>query len=136
MGTWDVGPFDNDTAADFRGAWDDAPAGERAEKVRTALVTTVESGDYLDADEACEAVAAAALIAELLPEGAVLPGEERPYPPRESLPDLIGLRALAVRALDRVVAEGSELRELWDESGGEEWLAGIAALRTALAAAR
>lgn len=25
MGTWDVGPFDNDTAADFSGSLDEAP---------------------------------------------------------------------------------------------------------------
>lgn len=29
MGTWDVGPFDNDTAAEFSGDLDQAPAGDR-----------------------------------------------------------------------------------------------------------
>ncbi|GAA3885077.1 DUF4259 domain-containing protein [Streptomyces sedi] len=134
MGAWDVGPFDNDMAADFVVALDRAPAGARAGKVRAALVTTVENGEYLDSHEACEAVAAAALIVEQLPGATALPGEERPYRPSEPLPDLTGLRELAVRALDRVVAGDSELRELWDESDGEEWLADIAALRAALVA--
>lgn len=36
MGTWDVGPFDNDTAADFCGDLEEAAAGEREGVVRGA----------------------------------------------------------------------------------------------------
>ena len=36
MGAWDIGPFDNDMAADFGGALDHAEPGERVEKVRAA----------------------------------------------------------------------------------------------------
>ncbi|MFF8913696.1 DUF4259 domain-containing protein [Streptomyces sp. NPDC015032] len=34
------------------------------------------------------------------------------------------LSPLAVRALDRVMGESSELRELWDDAGEEEWRSG------------
>ncbi|MFC4116833.1 DUF4259 domain-containing protein [Nonomuraea zeae] len=37
MGTWDVGPFDNDTAADWCGGLQDAAAGERTALLRRAL---------------------------------------------------------------------------------------------------
>ena len=61
MGTWGIGPFDNDTAADFAGDLDDALPGEPEALVRGVLTRTVKATGYLD--EAQEAVAAAALIA-------------------------------------------------------------------------
>ncbi|MFD0020611.1 DUF4259 domain-containing protein [Streptomyces sp. NPDC058382] len=39
MATWDVGSFDNDTAADFGGGLDEAAAGEREGIVRSAPPT-------------------------------------------------------------------------------------------------
>ncbi|MFG2559353.1 DUF4259 domain-containing protein [Streptomyces sp. NPDC048496] len=46
------------------------------------------------------------------------------------------LSPLAVRALDRVMGEASELRELWDDGGmNEQWAAGITRLREVLVAA-
>ncbi|MFH8500527.1 DUF4259 domain-containing protein [Streptomyces coeruleorubidus] len=44
------------------------------------------------------------------------------------------LRPLAVEALDRVVAEKSELAELWDETpSGPQWRQSISRLRAVLA---
>ncbi|MYV50114.1 DUF4259 domain-containing protein [Streptomyces sp. SID2888] len=37
MGTWDGGPFGNDTAADFCGDLDEAAAGEREGIIRGTL---------------------------------------------------------------------------------------------------
>ncbi|MFD6987164.1 DUF4259 domain-containing protein, partial [Streptomyces sp. NPDC059956] len=42
MGTWDVGPFDNDTAADFGGDLDEVAAGEREGIVRSALTRVID----------------------------------------------------------------------------------------------
>ena len=61
MGTWGIGPFDNDTAADFAGDLDNALPGEPEALVRGVLTRTVKATGYLD--EGQEAVAAAALIA-------------------------------------------------------------------------
>ncbi|MFJ1600166.1 DUF4259 domain-containing protein [Streptomyces sp. NPDC088261] len=37
MGTWDIGPFDKDTSADFGDDLDEAAAGEREGVVRSTL---------------------------------------------------------------------------------------------------
>ncbi|GHI89935.1 DUF4259 domain-containing protein [Streptomyces xanthophaeus] len=131
MGTWDVGPFDNDTAADFSGSLDEAPEGERETLIRAALACAADTPGYLDQDIAAEAIAAAALVAAQRPGGEPV---TTPYGPDLPLPELpADLRGLAVRALDRVVTEPSELMELWEES--EEsgpWRAGVSQLRSVL----
>ncbi|MGW2743308.1 DUF4259 domain-containing protein [Streptomyces sp. NPDC001450] len=129
MGTWDTGPFDNDTAADWCNGLDDAAADERAGLVRDALVRAVDTEDYLEAPEAEEAVAAAALVAARLPGGAI-PSPH--YGPEEPLPDLTALRPLALQALDRVVTEPSELLDLWEDSEGGPWRSGVERMRQIL----
>jgi hypothetical protein len=70
MGTWDAGPFDNDTAADWCGDLDNAAPGQRSAMVRSALTAVLDNGDdYLDSDVAAEAIAAAALVASQLRGG-------------------------------------------------------------------
>ncbi|MFR9757596.1 DUF4259 domain-containing protein, partial [Streptomyces sp. TR06-5] len=58
MGTWDTGPFDNDTAADFANALDEAEPEAREALIRGVLVRTIDATGYLT--EAEEAVAAGA----------------------------------------------------------------------------
>ncbi|MFF6791030.1 hypothetical protein ACVW0K_002120 [Streptomyces filamentosus] len=131
MGTWDVGPFDNDTAADFSYRVDEAPEGGKAEVLRTAFRLVTEVGEEeLDADLAVEAIASAALVAAQCPGGEPVTA----YGPKEPLGALPEeLRPAAVAALDRVLTEPSELLELWEESDGEEWKAGVLKLRGVLA---
>ena len=79
MGTWDVGPFDNDTAADWCGDLHDAAPAQRTSVVRSALTTVLDNGDdYLDSNLADEAIAAAAIVASQLPGGARITS---PYAP-------------------------------------------------------
>lgn len=133
MGAWGVGPFDNDTAADWCGDLDDQPARKRAHAVRQALASAANETDYLDADLAQEAVAAGALVAGYCPGGEKLASA---YGPKEPLPleaDLPALRALAIQAIDRIVADDSELAELWDESDDPSWREGLQVLRGILA---
>ncbi|CAL9537764.1 DUF4259 domain-containing protein [Streptomyces sp. enrichment culture] len=129
MGTWGPGPFDNDTAADFADTLDETAPEGRAALVRDALVRAADTPMYLDAGFADEAVAAAALVAAQCPGGE---GADPVYGPGEPLPDLTGLRPLAVEALDRVLSEPSELLELWAGPGGARWRAGVGRLRDAL----
>ncbi|MFJ3145820.1 DUF4259 domain-containing protein [Streptomyces halstedii] len=135
MGTWGMGHFDSDTAADFAGRLDDTPPAEREAVVKEALAVTAGTGagEYLDADDGVVAVAAAALLAAQRPGGTPV---DSAYAPDEPVPPLAPeLRELAVRALDRVVADASELLELWADVGeGEEWSAGVRSLRATLAA--
>lgn len=67
MGTWDVGPFDNDTAADFGGDLDEVAEGEREGIVRSALTRVIDTAAYLEAPASEVAVAAAALVAAQCP---------------------------------------------------------------------
>jgi len=131
MGAWDVGTFDNDTAADW--AYELHGAEDLA-LVESAIEAVLITGsDYLDADEACEALAACEVIARLRGQW----GERSPHteavdvwveahpvsPPDELL-------SRAVDAIDRILAEASELRELWDESDErDQWHAAVAELR-------
>lgn len=134
MGTWDIGPFDNDTAADFSYRVDEAPDGERADVLLAAFREVTDTGDeYLDADLAMEAVAAAALLAAQCPGGEPVTTSYGPKKPLGVLPG--ELRPQAVAALDRILAADSELLELWEESGADEWKAGVLRLREVLAGA-
>ncbi|WP_405636437.1 DUF4259 domain-containing protein [Streptomyces sp. NBC_01178] len=133
MGAWDIGYFDNDTAADFGGRVDDAAAEKKADVLREVLAAAAGTGreDYAEGEEA---VAAAALVAAQCPGGEPV---TTAYGPKEPLPPLpADLRPLAVRALDRLTAPNAEPLDLWAEAGEDQaWLAGIAALRAVLAAA-
>ncbi|MFB7606216.1 DUF4259 domain-containing protein [Streptomyces gardneri] len=132
MGTWDIGPFDSDTAADFSYRVDEAPAEKRAEVLREAFREVTSTGDdeFLDSYFAVKAVASAALVAAQCPGGDPV---TTAYGPKQPLPELpVALRPLAVAALDRVLGPESELLELWEESDGEEWKAGIRKLRAVL----
>ncbi|MEW1914780.1 DUF4259 domain-containing protein [Kitasatospora sp. NPDC085895] len=99
--------------------------------VRTTLIRTIETRDYLESPEGAEAVAAAALIAVQCPGGEPI---STSYGPDQALPIFaIDLRPLAVEALDRVVAEESELADLWDETvNGPTWRQTISRIRAVL----
>lgn len=144
MGTWDTGHFDNDTAADFAGDLDSATAERRVEVVREALARVAGGGGPVrtagadpsgpDAGEAVVAVAAAALVAAQCPGG---PPVETVYGPDEPLPRFPEeLRESAFLALERVLAAGSELAELWADAEGwtGPWRRGVEALRDSLMA--
>lgn len=133
MGTWDIGHFDNDTAADFSGSLDDAAEADRPGILRETLLRVARMEEYLDSDEAAEAVAAAALVAAQCPGGEPVTTAYGPDEPIPALPP--ELRGLAVSALDRTLREPSELLELWDESGsGPAWRADVLRLRDVLVA--
>ncbi|MEV4416395.1 DUF4259 domain-containing protein [Catellatospora sp. NPDC049609] len=135
MGTWDTGPFDNDSAADWCGALDDAAPGERLAMIRSALAGAADAVGFLDDRAGVRAVAAAAVVLSQRPGAEPLTS---PYAPDFLLdggsvviPDDVA--ALAVRALDRVAGEDSEWREMWEETGdAADALAVVRDLRTAL----
>ncbi|MCZ9353781.1 DUF4259 domain-containing protein [Streptomyces mutabilis] len=131
MGTWDIGPFDNDTAADFAGDLDKAAVDEREPMVRRVLKRAADCADFPDAVDAERAVAAAALVVAQHPDGEPACSS---YDPSEPLPDFpADLRTLAIDALDQVVAELSELAELWgDAKHGPKWRQDITRLRDVL----
>jgi hypothetical protein len=137
MGAWDIGPFDNDTAADFTNDLDDAAEHERIPLLRRALDAVVACDAYLDSDFGVKALAAAAIVARDLPGGQEFTSDA--YGPEEPIPPIpADLYPLAVRAIDRILGEDSEIRQLWlegDETGDSPWLASPRRLRDILAAA-
>ncbi|MBR7828295.1 DUF4259 domain-containing protein [Actinospica sp. MGRD01-02] len=117
MGAWDIGPFDNDTAADFANDLDDAAEHERIPLLRRALDAVIACDAYLDSDFGVEALAASAIAARELPGG------------QEFASDAY---------VERILGEDSEIRQLWlegDETGDGPWLASTRRLRDILAAA-
>jgi hypothetical protein len=120
MGTWDVGPFNNDTAADWCGDLHDAAGDQRLSLVHATLSAVVNNDDkYITNRLADRAIAAAAVVASQLPGGEPL---VTPYAPNFLLEggtlDIPGsIPLLALRAMDRIVGDDSEWRDLWDDAG-------------------
>jgi hypothetical protein len=107
---------------DFIGNLADHP--ENADSVlREALETAAHMGGYLDASEGSDALAAAGIVAiaaggsPLQPEA---PVDEYARKISRRVPN--GLAPLAIEAIDRVLGDESELRELWEEQDAvDEW---------------
>lgn len=129
MGAWGVLAFDNDTANDWVYGLDDVHDLSLVE----SAFHEVESADgYLDSDIACEALAACEVLARLRGR----PGYTNAFTesvdawveahPLEPSTELLA-RASAV--MDLILGEGSELRQLWGEAGGDEWRAAVEDLR-------
>jgi hypothetical protein len=125
VGAWDSGPFENDDGAEFVAQLCAAPNWGT---VREALQAALRP-DYLEAQLASEAVAAAAIVAAAYSgDNSLAPSAGR------GLLRLLGtapveLRVLAAEALPRI-AEQSELAELWNESedGGVRWIESLSAI--------
>ncbi|MFG2755327.1 DUF4259 domain-containing protein [Streptomyces wuyuanensis] len=130
MGTWGTGPFDNDTAADFANALDDAEPEACEALIRGVLIRTIDATGYLT--EAEEAVAAAALIAAQCPGGEPV---DTSYGPETSMPMFpSGLRALADEALARVVSDAAGPASDWvDPEDWTHWRSALTRLRAVLA---
>jgi hypothetical protein len=134
MGAWSHEPFGNDTASDWAYGLDDA---RDLRLIQGAVNAVVEGEDgYLDASIAEEAVAAAEVIAHLLGRGT----QHDSYTERvQAWASSISakpnpeLRRKARQALQRILSEDSELRELWQESDEyAAWEGSIKALQYAI----
>jgi Domain of unknown function (DUF4259) len=133
MGAWGHAPFDNDDAADWVADLERAPDDELLERTLTA-VAAAGADEYVEEPDGASAIAAAEVVAAALTgsrdrleaggpfaEGAVAWVEARGAGVR---PELAGLALTALRR----VRDKSELRELWDDAGADDWLAELAAL--------
>jgi hypothetical protein len=135
MGTWSIEPFGNDHAADWVIELENA---EDLTPIRDAIEAVIDAEDeYLEASDSEIAVAAIAVLARVHGASA----EEVPLDSAveewiarvEADPDP-ALVDLAFAALDRIVGEQSELRELWEETDEfEAWMASMQALRAGVA---
>lgn len=134
MGTWSHESFGNDTANDWAYELEDATDFS---VIEAALQVVLDEGDeYLDADLAMEAIAAIEVIAKRLGKGTqsdVYTEKVDQWLETISEQPSDDLLSLAKRVLERIVADDSELKELWLESDEYElWLGNIQQLKDAL----
>ncbi|MEV4682309.1 DUF4259 domain-containing protein [Streptomyces kurssanovii] len=129
MGTWDTGPFGNDTAADFADALDDVDPDAREALIRGVLIRTIDATGYLT--EADEAVAAAAVIAAQCPGGESVDTTCGPETPMPAFP--ADLRALAGEALARIADDETGPASNWvDPQDLKQWRVTLTRLRAVL----
>jgi hypothetical protein len=131
MGAWGVLAFDNDEACDW--AYD-LENVEDLSLVDSAFATVEGANEYLDAHDACNALAACEVLARLRGNH----GYKNSYTEAVDAwvashqikpPQSMFARADAV--IDRVLGGKSELRELWldSEGVGVEWRQSVEELR-------
>ena len=132
MGAWDHTTFGNDDACDWGG---DLRSSEDLSFVEETLDAVIDTGDeYLEAPESSQAIAAAEVVARL--QGRI--GIRSAY--TESVDEWVAAHpqtvpaALAQKAhaaLDRILAQPSELLELWEESEDfEAWKSTVTELKS------
>lgn len=118
MGTWGSGPFENDAAADWAADLDDA------DDLTLALdaLERVRSSEYVDADDASTAIAAAEVVAAAAGRPrADLPEDVRRWIATSDITLDPEHSEEAAAAVERIRGEDSELAELWAEAGDEDW---------------
>jgi hypothetical protein len=130
VGAWGSGPFENDSALDWvRDFLDGADLDE-------ALTFPVADAAHIDVDEGSAAVAAAEVVAAINGRPSDdLPEEVRIHLSTRRMKPSKRRTRQALRALDRLSEEDSELKRLWDDAGEGAWAAGIRGLRRRLLAA-
>jgi len=127
VGAWGTGSFENDDAAD----WVSTVGTDAPTALTQIFAEAADHPGYLEAPQASVAVAAAEVVAAL--SGSPAAGvpttilEWAKKNPQASTPEL---KALAVRALERV-RRNSEVKDLWMEADGlNDWTAAIQDLQT------
>ncbi len=132
MGAWSSVSFGNDDAADWVYELEESGIGA----IRETLESVVAEEGYLEASDACCAVAAAEVVAASLgqPPPDELPDEVTEF--LQSEPAIgVDLVDLARKAVARVLSRDSELFELWrDTPEFDAWKAGIDSIAARLAA--
>ena len=132
MGTWDVGIWDNDDAADWISELSESRGLDLPHR---SFNPTEVNGYYLEASEGARVLCAAdILLAALNRGGSSVPEAVSKWIDANAGLDFQSLVPEALTRVRRVTAEHSELRELWEEN--EElfstWLARVEALAASL----
>ncbi len=127
MGTWSVDAFGNDEAADWAYELEDALD---LRPIHEAIAAVVNAGDeYLEAPEASIALAAIEVLARLGGK----PGEHNAYTEvadkwiaETQIKPSIELIDAAQAAITRILADKSELHELWRDSDEyDDWVSSV-----------
>ena len=131
MGAWGTGVFDNDTACDWAYGLEEQSGLSLIE--RTLDTVLAAAGEYLDASDADEALAAIETIARLQGHWGVrnsYTANVDAWVEKAKLQPPPALARKAHAAIDRILGEDSEILELWDDSELlDEWKQEVDALR-------
>ena len=127
MGAWSYESFGNDEACDWVARLEEQEDFGFVESTLDAVINV--GSDYLEAPEACEAIAAA----EVLARARGNPGTEETtshgvdaWLQRVNVKPSATLIVKARRALDRIQTEPSEWMELWEDSDDlDAWRAAV-----------
>jgi len=131
MGTWTTDAFGNDDACDWAYGLEETDDLSLVEETLDAVLSI--GSDYLEAPAAAEALAAIEVIARLQGNW----GEQNSY--SEAVDNWVkkskfspspALVNKAHGAIQRILAEKSELKDLWEETDDyEAWVASVRELR-------
>ena len=137
MATWDIGPYGNDFAQDWAEDLEESNDLYFVENTLDNVLATADA-DVLEAPYGAEGIAAVEALLRLYDRG----GESDEDTQR--VDDWVGaikgrfrlrtdLFEKSGRALDLILSERSELREMWQESEHyEQWRAGVEAQKARL----
>ena len=132
MGTWGVGTFENDDAADWLY---ELQSSEDGSMLQAALEGSATPDSYLEAPEGVQILCACEILASLQgqPDPDLPAGVEDWVQEHKSL-DVCSLLLIACKQIDRVLDDRSELRELWQENEAEFpiWRESVLALKAKL----
>lgn len=136
MGTWGIGPFENDSANDWAYSLDEATD---LSVVESALDEVIASAcDCLEVDAAASGLAACEVLACLIGRGTepdAYSEKVHTWVSGVALKADAAVLAKAKSAIDRILGAESELRELWEESeDADTWLSSVQDLRSRLSA--
>jgi Domain of unknown function (DUF4259) len=131
MGAWSHESFGNDDACDWAYGLEEVDDFGLIESTLDAVLAA--GSEYLEASEASQAIAAAEAIARLQGNFGIKDSYSETvdiWIGKVKLTPTPQLIAKTRQALDRIVAEPSELLELWQESDeGDSWLTAVSELR-------
>lgn len=134
MGCWGTGTFENDDAMDWAFDLSECFGLDQVDRV----LRPARDGDYLEAPDACEALAAAEIVAALLGR----PASDLPVDVARWIAEHRGLdarpyREAALAHARATLGGNSELRELWaqNEPDFPFWKATVEALIARLSSA-
>jgi hypothetical protein len=135
MGTWQIGPFDNDIAMDFFDEIEETPDEQVSAKLSSVLTAVTERPGRVELDEGHLAVAAAGLVAAGCSRSAATgnPSVDEWLAVHRPVTDSACVR-LALAALDRVSGPDSEWMDLWATTDSQDAVRKrLDSLRTVLA---
>lgn len=136
MGTWAIDAFGNDMALDWA---EDLQESQDLYFIANTLdnVLSGDSAAYLEAPYAAEGLAAIEVLARLQGQPGVVQEDVDAWVEevRLKFKHRADLVEKAQRAIDHILSERSELRELWSESEEyENWRAGVLELKARVSA--